>query len=430
METLLTEKYADLINSKKFEPLSESQKNAMGIILENQNIECNRLMNEQTSSQNIAQFIPIMMPLTRRVMPKLVINHIMGIQPLTTPTGFIFALNYRYTGTTQHSAAADGQAQIIEMSPTDTATLKVGDTITLGATAATILHVEEGLILIDKNTVRYGDDAKIKGVYSNEASFAKVLKNYAGAHKTAEGEKLSTDMKEMGLSVEKIPVVADTRKLKAKYTMEMYQDLKSIHGLNADQEIVDMMSSEIESELNREAINFINNLAIQTPDFQINNIGGRYEMEKFAHLGTRISQERREIAMLTRRGSGNVLIVSPRVAAVLQSLQTFLPMGADGDIFNAANPGYIGTFDGCKVILDIFAESDYVTVLYKGDNARDSMAFYAPYIPFTFMNVTDVESAQPAIVLMSRYALAPNPLNAEYYGRTFNVDFTNIQSLR
>ena len=425
----LVEKYNDLLNSRKFQQLSESEQNSMSVMLENQSIECERLLAEQTNSQAIAQFVPIMMPLVRRVMPALVINHFLGVQPLTTPTGFIFALNYRYTGTTDNSVKPNNGGQIIEMDVSETDKLKVGDSITLGATQATVVHVEPRYILIDKNTVKYGDDAKIKGVYSNEASFEKVLKEYSGKYETSKGESLSTDMNEMGITVDKIPVVAGTRKLKAKYTIEMYQDLKSVHGLMADQEIIDMMSSEIESEMNREAIDFVNKLAIQTPDFQMLNIGARYEMEKFAHLGARIAQERRMIAALTRRGSGNVMIVSPRVAAVLESLQTFLPIGSTGQMTHPNNPGVIGTFDGCKVILDIFAPNDYITILYKGDNARDSMGFFAPYIPLSFFQVNDVESGQPAVFMMSRYAIEKNPLNAEYYGRTFNVDFNGINSL-
>ena len=167
----LVEKYNDLLNSRKFQQLSESEQNSMSVMLENQSIECERLLAEQTNSQAIAQFVPIMMPLVRRVMPALVINHFLGVQPLTTPTGFIFALNYRYTGTTDNPVKPNNGGQIIEMDVSETDKLKVGDSITFGATQATVVHVEPRYILIDKNTVKYGDDAKIKGVFSNEASF-------------------------------------------------------------------------------------------------------------------------------------------------------------------------------------------------------------------------------------------------------------------
>ena len=422
----------------------------MRLMLNNEAKDLENQVSEGTISSDVQQFVPIFLPLVRRVMPKLVANELLGIQPLTTPTGYIFAINFRYTGSSDYSAKPTNVGQIIEFAQsTEAEKVAVGKTLkfsggTLGGAIdnAKVLYKEGNYVLIDKNGVPAGVNIEagttdgatgvsdtVKATYSNELSFEKVLKGYTGSHDTAKGETLGTDMAEIGFNIERKFVEAKTRKLKAKYTVELYQDLKAIHGLNADEELMNMMAIEVESELNREIIDFVNSNSTVTPDFEINQIPGRYEIEKFAHLAVRIAHEAREIARTCRRGVGNVIIASPKVVTILESLNGYRCIESDGKITNNANPGVVGYFEGKKVIIDIFAKNDYVTVLYKGTDRRDALGYYAPYVPMSFIRTTNVESGQPAIILASRYGLVTNPISPELYSRTFSVNFTNVKSL-
>lgn len=422
----------------------------MRLMLNNEAKDLENQVSEGTISSDVQQFVPIFLPLVRRVMPKLVANELLGIQPLTTPTGYIFAINFRYTGSSDYSAKPTNVGQIIEFTQSAEAekvtvgkTLKFsGGTLVGAIDNAKVLYKEGNYVLIDKNGVPAGANIEagttdgatgvtdtVKATYSNELSFEKVLKGYTGSHDTAKGETLGTDMAEIGFNIERKFVEAKTRKLKAKYTVELYQDLKAIHGLNADEELMNMMAIEVESELNREIIDFVNSNSTVTPDFEINQIPGRYEIEKFAHLAVRISHEAREIARTCRRGVGNIIIASPKVVTILESLNGYRCIESDGKITNNANPGVVGYFEGKKVIIDIFAKNDYVTVLYKGSDRRDALGFYAPYVPMSFIRTTNVESGQPAIILASRYGLVTNPISPELYSRTFSVNFSDVKSL-
>lgn len=422
----------------------------MRVMLNNQAKELETQVSEGTISSDVQQFVPIFLPLVRRVMPKLVANELLGIQPLTTPTGYIFAINFRYTGSSDNSAKPTNVGQIVEFTQsTEAEKVVVGTTLKFsngGLSApiddAKVLYKEGNFVLIDKNgvpataTIETGTtngaaitSDTVLATYSNELSFEKVLKGYTGAYTTANGETLGTDMSEIGFNIERKFVEAKTRKLKAKYTVELYQDLKAIHGLNADEELMNMMAMEVESELNREIIDFVNSNSTVTPDFNINDIPGRYEIEKFAHLGVRIAHEAREIARTCRRGVGNVIIASPKVVTILESLNGYKCIESNANITNEANPGVVGYFEGKKVIIDIFAKNDYVTVLYKGTDRRDALGYYAPYVPMSFIRTTNVESGQPAIILASRYGLVTNPISPELYSRTFSVNFTNVKSL-
>ena len=420
-----------LLTSDKMPLIQESEMNSYRVILENQEKECEKLMmSEGSVSADIQQFIPIFMPLARRVMPKLIANELVGIQPMSMPTGYLFSIAFRYTGDGVNSASPVNNSTIIEVAADEAEKLKteIGKNIKFDTKDdIPVLYVEGKYVLVGAkdittdmtpgaattNTVA-NVPADILGVYSSELAFQKIFKNYTGPHTTAQGEGLATDMKEIGFSIEKKAIEAKTRKLKARYTIELYQDLKAIHGLNADEELMNIMGQEVEQELNREIIEFVN---------------GRYEIEKFAHLSARIDQEALEIARWCRRGAGNVIIASPKVVSLLKALNGYKPIETKADIKIEANPAVVGTLDGRKVIMDIFAKEDYVTILYKGANKADAAAFYAPYTPVSFTKVTHQESGQPAIVLMSRYGIEANPVSPETYVRTFKVDFKNVHSL-
>jgi hypothetical protein len=444
---LLTEKFEKELLSEKFAPISKNDMSTMALILENEENAINQMVSEGTVASDIQGFTNILLPLTRRVYPQLIANELLGVQPMTGPTGFIYAMKYRYTGTShlvngEVNISPAGRGQILVVA--STAGMDKGVSITgtgdNGAFDVTVAYVEGNKVLVRHNdsvssssaTIVPGDvltvgsvDAAVTGAFSNEAGFKQILKGYTGPVSTATGEKLAGDMKEIGFTIERKSIEAVTRKLKGEYTLEMYQDLKSQHGMNADDELMGLMAQEMQMEMDREIVDFVNANATQTTDINIKNDNGRWEIENYRTLAIRISNEAREIGRLTRRGAGNILLVSPKVAVALETIGSFQTAPVSVSI-DSVTPGLVvaGTFDNrYKVVVDQFAEAEYCTVLYKGTDRRDAMGFFAPYVPAAFQRVTHELSGQPAIILSQRYGLATNPLNPEHYARSFAVNF-------
>jgi hypothetical protein len=418
---LLTEKFVDLLEASNMPVLAESEKSTMAVMLENQAEEEAKNMTEGTVASDVQQFVPIFMPLVRRVMPELIANDLVGVQPLTTPSGFIYSLNFRYVGSTDNKVSPTSQAQILKL---DSASgVDVGDTVTSGAKSGTVVYKEGNLVLVDSVAFTEGDTLgggeEVLATFSNEPTFPKILKGYTGSYSTSVAETLSTNMSEIGFSIDRKLVEAKSRKLKAEYSIEMYQDLKAIHGLNADEELMNMMAIEVQNEMDREVVEFVNGLATVVSDVTVASVSGRYDIERFRHIAMRISHEAREIARLTRRGAGNTILCSPKVVTMLESLKGYQSL----NVAINGNMTQVGTFEGKKVIMDIFAETDYLTVLYKGADRRDAIAYLAPYVPVSFTRVTHTTSGQPAIILNTRYGLVENPQNPEFYARTMGINF-------
>ena len=433
---LLTEKYAELLESTKAPMLNSRDRNMMALLLENAENESQRLLAEGTNAGDIAQFTPIMMPLVRRLYPTLIANELLGVQPMTAPTGFIYSLTNQYRGDGDTKKVGIYGAQIIEISA---GTLAVGNAIvgaTSGATG-TVIYVEGAKALVTlgsatKFTVEAttGVVTTIAAVYTNEAVFKHIFKNYTGPVSTAAGELLAKDMKEVGFTIAKKAIEAKTRKLKGQYTLEMFQDLKAQHGLMADEEIMSLMKAEMAAEMDREVVDFVNGSATQLAnDTEFGaTIGtdGRWEIERYRSKVIRIANESRQIGLDTKRGSGNILIVSPKVATMLEQVGSFKVAEQASNVNQPISGGVAGTFDGkYKVVVDQYATSDYATVMYKGSDARDSLGFFAPYVPLSFQKVTNSDSGQPALICSTRYALETNPVNPEAYARSFGIDFAN-----
>lgn len=435
----MNEKFKELIESTKYAALSGSDKNAMGLLLENADKELTQLINEGTLAGDVAQFTPILMPMVRRVYPTLIANELLGIQPMTMPTGFIYALTNQYIGTNNNNANPNANAIIVELD--NSTTVVEGDTV---FTDAKVLYVEgkKVLVALGATPVAVGDaietGVKVTAKYTNEAAFNKILKGYTGTYTTAQGEQLGKDMKEIGFSISKKSVEAKVRVLKGRYSVEMYQDLKAQHGLLADEEIMSLMSYEIQAEIDREVVDFVNANSTILPDtvFTADSTDGtgRWEIEKYRREVIRISKEAAQIGIDTKRGQGNTLLVSPKVATMLEQVGKFKVADVEGGVKAPISGGVAGIFDGrYKVIVDQYATSDYATVLYKGADRRDAMGFFAPYVPLTFQRVTNTDSGQPAIIAKTRYALDTIPGvesaisndRAKTYSRSFGIDFTN-----
>jgi hypothetical protein len=236
----------------------------------------------------------------------------------------------------------------------------------------------------------------------------------------------------MGFTVEKVSVTAKTRVLQAEYTMELAQDLKAVHGLDAEAELANILSSEILGEINREVIRNINYTAkLGTTgtnkgslDLTLGNSGagadggsGRWQAEVFQGLAFRLEQEANIIAKETRRGKGNYIICSSSVAAALSAAgsMAYGSAQAAGDLAvdNAGNT-FAGTLkNGMKVYVDPYAGYDYATVGYKGTNTYDAGLFYCPYVPLTMLKAVNAEDFQPKVGFKTRYGLVANPFAVE-----------------
>jgi len=350
---------------------------------------------------NIATWDPVLISLVRRAMPNLIAYDLCGVQPMTGPTGLIFAMRSRYTNQT-------GNEAMFNEADTDFSGLQ-------GGALPNSLHGGD----TDSLPV-FGADANADGV---EDTFG-----HGVAMPTPNGEALGDgvgpDFNEMAFSIEKATVTAQTRALKAEYTMELAQDLKAIHGLDAEAELANLLSAEILAEINRELIRTINvkaKLGCQQADiaapgiFDLNvDSDGRWSMEKYKGLLVQIQREANVIAKETRRGKGNFLLVSSDVAAVLSAtgMLDYSPALASNANLSVDDTGatFAGTISGgVKVYIDPYAANDYVTIGYKGTSAYDAGMFYCPYVPLTMVRAVGENTFQPKIGFKTRYGMVANP---------------------
>jgi len=451
--------YKALLESSKYAPLGEFEKGTLAAIMENTEKETKQMIAEGTISADIAQFTPFLMPMLRRIYPTLIANELLGVQPMSGPTGFIYSLTNRFDGNTANEIDPNIQAQVLDLS----AAKVVGDTLT-GATSGatgTVVYVEPAthgfghankfagrvLVELSAGSVKFiagedvdGGTTSTTAVYSNQAAWQAILPNYSGTYTTAEGEVRGTtgnEMNQVGIAVERKQVEARTRKLRAQYTIEMYQDLKSMHGVLADQELMSLMNYEIKSETDREVVDFVNANATAQSDFVVDVSGAgrsRWEIEDYRLLATKLSDMSREIGRLNKRGAANKLLVSPKVLTMLEQIGGYYASDVDSTVNpQAANTAVAGRFDNkFSVVVDNYAKSDYATLIYKGSN-QDALGVWAPYTPVQIQKVTNVETGQPALIAMTRYGLATNPWvddavsmgEASPYASTIGVDFAN-----
>jgi len=395
---------------KKWQPILESadapafadnyRKSVTAVLLENQEIaaretaaQANFLTEDQNLTGAVDRWDPVLVSLVRRAMPSLVAYDIAGVQPMTGPTGLIFAMKARYASTDSPVA----------------------------------------------NQITKADD---------EALFNTIDDAYSGAGSTGSGTGIATEAAEvaqpsrMGFTIEKTPVTAKTRQLQAEYSMELAQDLKSVHGLDAEAELANILSTEILAEINREVIAKINTEALHggvsgSGAFDLDtDADGRWAVEKFKSLLFQIEIEANEVAKGTRRGKGNYVLASSNVASALAAagvLDYSPAMSTDLNVDDTGNT-FAGVINGrMKVYVDPYEAADYVTVGYKGSSSYDAGIFYCPYVPLTMVRAVAEDTFQPKIGFKTRYGLVSNPLagsgttDFNPYFRTFNVTGINIE---
>lgn len=419
-------KFGALLESTKYPALNESEKMTIGFLLQNAEREQNLILNESTVSQDIAQFTPILMPLIRYLYPRLIANELLGVQPLATPTAYIYSLVSQY-----RAKPKDERVRVVLYKLNQEAQEVKDDDIA----GETLLHKEGRFVVVTmKNGRLKPQDAfgnyTVEQVFSNVASFPKLIRNYSVADLTDEQRP---DINYVGFEIAKKAVEAKPRALHGEYSLEMYQDLKSQHGLLADDEMMRLMASEIQTDIDADVVNFVNTNATQLPDWDasVYTAANVRTIDIARELAFKIAHEASDIAKRTNRGQANVLLCSPRVANLLASLDQFEHGHIAGDLSKTGVlTGFVGTLDSrLRVVVDPYAQEEYATVLYKGEDRRDAMGYFCPYVPLTFTKVINSQTGMNGIIAKTRYALSTIPGfehpdsndRAALYASTFSV---------
>ncbi len=438
----LMEKWAPVLNEESAGVIKDQHRKAVtAAILENQEIALREegMLNETNDTSTVtsgttANWNPVLIALVRRAMPNLMAYDICGVQPMSGPTGLIFAMKSRFQ-TTKAGVSANSEALFNEA-----AVNYSGDSATAGqfADPSGLRDLADGSHL--------AADSSIDNERDSDLPDANV-DLYSTAEAEALGASGGEQFAEMGFTIEKATVTAKSRALKAEYTLELAQDLKAIHGLDAETELANILSTEIMAEINREVIRTINSQAktgAGTANTAINGIfniqtdaDGRWSVEKFKGLILQMEREANTIAKETRRGKGNFIVCSSDVASALAASGMLDYAPAMNTSLNVDDTGntFAGVLNGrMRVYIDPYAVSDYVNVGYKGTNPYDAGLFYCPYVPLTMVRAVGEDTFQPKIGFKTRYGMASNPFvgsspsnglaaaKSNQYYRIFRVD--------
>lgn len=419
----LQKKWAPVLEHSELEAIKDPYKKAVtAMALENQQqaiLQERNQLNEATAEAptnltgGVKNYDPILISLVRRALPNLIAYDVAGVQPMTGPTGLIFAMRARYDNQTG-----------------DEAFFNEANTVFSGGVSTANPYGFGGTVATDANT--------------NPAAYGNINQSVNGSNNfttgiglpTSTAEALGSDsgqpFQQMAFSIEKVSVTAQSRALKAEYSLELAQDLKAIHGLDAETELSNILSTEILAEINREVIRTIYTVAkagaqygTQTPGiFNLDtDSNGRWSVERFKGLIFQIERDANVIAKQTRRGKGNVLIVSSDVASALAMagvLQYTPALSADLQVDDTGNT-YAGLLHGrIKVYIDPYfggytANQELVTVGYKGSSPYDAGLFYCPYVPLQMVRAVDQFTFQPKIGFKTRYGMVANPFAEGIY---------------
>ena len=447
----IMEKWAPLLDAEGVDPIKDAHRRSVtAVLLENQE----KFLAEQSAFENgtsmlteaaptnsgnavgasgafsggqaadagpVAGFDPVLISLIRRSMPNLVAYELAGVQPMNGPTGLIFAMRSRFTNQSGDEAFFNEPESAFSANKAGT---NIGQ--------ATQGDYTQGVD--DDGTVGFGSTGTQRGtnpaILENNASDAvqaqySVGQGMATGDSEALGDGVNGDFNEMAFSIEKVTVTAKSRALKAEYSLELAQDLKAIHGLNAEAELANILSSEILAEINREVIRTINKTAEAGSQVNVANNGffnldvdsnGRWSVEKFKGLLFNIERDANRIAQRTRRGKGNIILTSADVASALTmaGVLDYTPaLNANLQVDDTGNT-FAGTINGkYRVYIDPFsansAQNQYYVVGYKGTSPYDAGLFYCPYVPLQMVRAVGENSFQPKIGFKTRYGLVSNP---------------------
>ena len=404
---LLVEKWAPVLNADAAPAIGDHyRKTVTAQVLENQEVamRADRSLNEavptnSVSNAGVANWDPILISLVRRAMPNLIAFDLAGVQPMNGPVGLIFAMKSRYT-------SMSGTEALFNEADTDFsgAGIHGGDPSSLlGAAGSNDGGTPTSLV-----GAGTGDDLADDFGFGTGMSTA-----------TAEGDTYG----EMGFSIEKTSVTAVSRQLKANYSLELFQDLKAIHGLDADAELANILAPEILAEINREMIRTITSRAkrgAQTANVAVPGVfnltadaDGRWSAERIKGMVLQLELEANAVAKDTRRGRGNFILCSSNVASALRmaGVLDYTPeMKSGGLKVDDTGNTFAGVLNGwLKVYIDPYAVVDYACVGYRGSHPFDAGIFYCPYVPLTQLRATDPANLSQIMAFKTRYGMVANP---------------------
>ena len=408
----LQEKWQPVLEHPDLPKIEDSYRRAVTtIILENQekSIKEDRNFLKESAPTNfiggnasLDTFDPILISLVRRSMPNLIAYDICGVQPMTGPTGLIFAMRARF-------ASMDGAEALADEAFPDVTNQNAAGTIGGGDIGST------------ETNPAVLNDSPSAGTYTSATGMTTVQGE-------ALGDSGTNAFAEMAFSIEKHTVTAVTRALKAEYTMELAQDLKAIHGLDAETELANILSAEILAEINREVVRNIYVSAVKGAQVNTTTAGifdldtdsnGRWSVEKFKGLMFAIERDANAIGQQTRRGKGNMILCSADVASALQmaGVLDYTPALANNNLnVDDTSTTFAGVMNGrYRVYVDPYAAnvaaSQYYVVGYKGSSPYDAGMFYCPYVPLQMVRAVGESSFQPKIGFKTRYGIAANPFH-------------------
>ena len=399
----LQEKWQPILEHAELPKIEDNYKRAVtAVILENQEkaIREERATLSEAAPMNatgasaVANWDPILISLVRRAMPNLMAYDICGVQPMNGPTGLIFAMKARYNDYPSVGRQSKTEAFFNEA--------QTGYSSAAQPTAAGPLAAQED----DPFGADYATDTGTGMTTATAEALGDV--------------EASNGFAQMGFSIEKATVTAKSRALKAEYTLELQQDLKAIHGLDAEAELANILSNEILAEINREVVRTVNSQAktgaAETATAGTFNLdvdaNGRWSVEKFKGLLFQIEREANKIAIETRRGKGNFIVCSSDVASALSmaGVLDYAPALNTGLNVDDTGNTFAGVLNGrFKVYIDPYAGANYVTVGYRGTNPYDAGVFYCPYVPLQMVRAVGENTFQPKIGFKTRYGMVSNP---------------------
>jgi hypothetical protein len=411
----LQKKWAPILEHPELESIKDPYKRSVtALVLENQAqaMRQDRMALNETASDpgptnvtgsGISNFDPILISLVRRSLPNLIAYDVAGVQPMTGPTGLIFAMRARYSG------QAGAEAFYNEANTIFSGNTSLFNQYGFVGNTATDTTANTQTAVLAANSVTTG--------IGMQTSIAEYL-----------GSDGNTAFQQMAFSIEKVTVTAQSRALKAEYSLELAQDLKAIHGLDAETELSNILSTEILAEINREVIRTIYTSAKIGAQYGTTTAGyfdldtdsnGRWSVERFKGLIFQIERDANVIAKQTRRGKGNVLIVSSDVASAMAmaGVLSYTPaLQADLQVDDTGNT-FAGMLHGrIKVYIDPYyggytQNQELVTIGYKGSSPYDAGLFYCPYVPLQMVRAVDQFTFQPKIGFKTRYGMVANPFS-------------------
>jgi hypothetical protein len=409
----LVKKWQPVLEHPELPKVTDSYKRAVtAVILENQEraLREDRAFLSEAAPQNstdatfVQNWDPILISLVRRAMPNLIAYDIAGVQPMTGPTGLIFAMRAKFT-------SQGGTEALFNEADTDFSSRNAAGDSTLPGLGGEGSSEQSGT-----NPALLNDSPA--GTYTTGTGMATA---------TAEalGDASANSFAEMAFSIEKSTVTARSRALKAEYTMELAQDLKAIHGLDAETELANILSSEILAEINREVVRTIFTVAEAGASVGTTTSGifdldtdsnGRWSVERFKGLMFQVERDANAIAIRTRRGKGNILICSSDVASALQMAGVLDYAPALNNNLNVDDTGntFAGVLNGrYKVYIDPYsanqAAKQFYVLGYKGSSQYDAGIFYCPYVPLQMVRAVGQDNFQPKIGFKTRYGIQANP---------------------